>query len=124
MSFLAPTLRLLRPLATRIPSVPLARPTFGSTFSRLEPRASSSFSTTAPVLALARKPTKIKLKTHKGAAKRWTAIANGQFKRGKVGRVHLNSNGNMSPTRLNRLGQTAYARTIERKLLRRLMPYA
>ena len=43
---------------------------------------------------------------------------------GKVGRVHLNSNGNMSAGRLNRLGETAYARTIERKLLRRLMPYA
>ncbi|GAA6010594.1 hypothetical protein JCM11491_002987 [Sporobolomyces phaffii] len=102
----------LRPLAARLPALP--RP--------FALAASSPFSSTAAAFALARKPTKLKLKTHKGAAKRWTAIANGQFKRGKVGRVHLNSNGNMSPTRLNRLGQTAYARTIERKLLRRLMP--
>ncbi|GAA5854811.1 hypothetical protein JCM5353_007392 [Sporobolomyces roseus] len=114
---------LLRPLTTRLtttrlPSLPLLQNPFFA-FPRSNP-----FSTTSQVLALARKPTKLKLKTHKGAAKRWTAIANGQFKRGKVGRVHLNSNGNMSASRLNRLGQTAYARTIERKLLRRLMPYA
>ncbi|GAA5952765.1 hypothetical protein JCM3765_002268 [Sporobolomyces pararoseus] len=111
---------LLRPLTSRLPT--LTRPTALPSFPSLS--SSSPFSTTATAFALARKPTKLKLKTHKGAAKRWTAIANGQFKRGKVGRVHLNSNGNMSPTRLNRLGQTAYARTIERKLLRRLMPYA
>ncbi|GAA5886456.1 hypothetical protein JCM16303_001415 [Sporobolomyces ruberrimus] len=115
---------LLRPFTARLPT--LARPSRPSfplvpSHSHL---SSSPFSTTSTAFALARKPTKLKLKTHKGAAKRWTAIANGQFKRGKVGRVHLNSNGNMSPTRLNRLGQTAYARTIERKLLRRLMPYA
>ncbi|GAA5833636.1 hypothetical protein JCM3766R1_002596 [Sporobolomyces carnicolor] len=120
---------ILRPL-TRI----LARPRVAPPSRRANPferpglglglASSLFFSTTTRALALARKPTKIKLKTHKGAAKRWTAIANGQFKRGKVGRVHLNSNGNMSPTRLNRLGQTAYARTIERKLLRRLLPYA
>ncbi|GAA5912604.1 mitochondrial 54S ribosomal protein bL35m MRP35 [Sporobolomyces salmoneus] len=117
-------LSLLRPLTTRLPSL-LSRPTSLPSFPSPSPSLlRSPFSTTATAFALARKPTKLKLKTHKGAAKRWTAIANGQFKRGKVGRVHLNSNGNMSPTRLNRLGQTAYARTIERKLLRRLLPYA
>ncbi|GAA6059201.1 hypothetical protein JCM10212_005546 [Sporobolomyces blumeae] len=111
-----PFLSLLRPFAH------IARPTLRNPFA--SPPRSSPFSTSSILNALCRKPTKIKLKTHKGAAKRWTAIANGQFKRGKVGRVHLNSNGNMSPTRLNRLGQTAYAKTNERKLLRRLMPYA
>ncbi|KAK4049343.1 hypothetical protein OIO90_005472 [Microbotryomycetes sp. JL221] len=82
----------------------------------------SPFSTSSR-LALSRKPTKIKLKTHKGAAKRWIALSNGGFKRSKTGRVHLNST--MTPERLNRLGQSAYARSgSERKLLRRLLPYS
>ncbi|BGP20074.1 hypothetical protein JCM10213_002676 [Rhodosporidiobolus nylandii] len=85
--------------------------------------AARLFSST-PSALLQRKPTKIKLKTHQGAAKRFKALANGEFKRGKVGRVHLNSSGAMSPTRLNRLGQTAYATGAEKKTLRRLMPYA
>ncbi|GAA5901782.1 hypothetical protein JCM6882_008672 [Rhodosporidiobolus microsporus] len=83
-----------------------------------------SFSSTSAALALARKPTKIKLKTHKGAAKRWSKLAGGEFKRGKTGRVHLNSSSAMSPTRLNRLGETAYASGAEKRVLRRLMPYA
>jgi hypothetical protein len=37
--------------------------------------------TTSAVLQLLRKPTKTKLKTHKGAAKRWLVVANGNFKR-------------------------------------------
>ncbi|GAA5821097.1 hypothetical protein JCM11251_001961 [Rhodosporidiobolus azoricus] len=82
-----------------------------------------SFSS-SPAPALQRKPTKLKLKTHKGAAKRWTKLAGGEFKRGKTGRVHLNSSGAMSPTRLNRLGETAYASGAEKRTLRRLMPYA
>lgn len=93
-----------------------------------------------------RKPTRIKLKTHQGAAKRFKAIANGLYKRVRPllhcafdadpptdlswleqahsGKAHLNSNGNMSSTRLNRLGKTAYANTAERRKLRRLMPYS
>lgn len=55
-----------------------------STSSSALPLASTSaarpFSSSA-VLELVRKPTKIKLKTHKGAAKRWLAVSNGNFKR-------------------------------------------
>ncbi|GAA6037632.1 hypothetical protein JCM8097_006152 [Rhodosporidiobolus ruineniae] len=107
---------LLRPSAPSAQRPPL--------LSLLSPSSSRAFSSSPVVEALKRKPTKIKLKTHKGAAKRWTALANGEFKRGKVGRVHLNSSGAMSATRLNRLGETAYASGAEKKKLRRLMPYA
>ncbi|SCZ89818.1 BZ3500_MvSof-1268-A1-R1_Chr1-3g01597 [Microbotryum saponariae] len=79
---------------------------------------SRPFSSTPLSQGLVRKPTKIKLKTHKGAAKRWFAIANGNFKRSQAGK------GVLSPTRLNRLGKPAFARPIEKKKLRRLMPYA
>lgn len=41
---------------------------------------SNSFSTSS-INQLMRKPTHQKLKTHKGAAKRWLAIGNGNFKR-------------------------------------------
>lgn len=59
--------RLCSPLASTsssLPSLSLARP----------------FSCSS-VLELVRKPTKIKLKTHKGAAKRWIALTNGNYKR-------------------------------------------
>ncbi|POY75436.1 hypothetical protein BMF94_1507 [Rhodotorula taiwanensis] len=129
-------LSLLRPLATRATATALrtsatraaaVRPCLASwwptTANRLA-RITAPFSTTAAVLALVRKPTQSKLKTHKGAAKRFKALANGMFKRAKAGRVHLNSNRSMSSTRLNRLGKTAYARPAERKTLRKLLPYA
>lgn len=38
------------------------------------------FSSSAPA-ALLRKPTKTKLKTHKGAAKRWLVVSHGNYKR-------------------------------------------
>ncbi|PRQ70793.1 50S ribosomal protein L35, partial [Rhodotorula toruloides] len=76
------------------------------------------------VASLMRKPTRIKLKTHSGAAKRFKAIANGMYKRAHSGKAHLNSNASMSSTRLNRLGKTAYANTAERRKLRKLMPYS
>lgn len=87
------------------------------------PQNALPFSSTAAAL-IVRKPTQSKLKTHKGAAKRFKALANGMFKRAKAGRVHLNSNRSMSSTRLNRLGKTAYARPAERRTLRKLLPYA
>ncbi|GAA5978389.1 hypothetical protein JCM21900_003022 [Sporobolomyces salmonicolor] len=80
-----------------------------------------TFSSSSPA-SLARKPTKIKLKTHKGAAKRWYALASGAFKRAKAGRVHKLST--KSHQRLQRLGEPAYARPAEKRILRRLMPYA
>ena len=51
------------------------------------------------------------------------AIVNSRsFPQSKAGRVHLN--GHLSPTRLNRLGQVAFASPIQKRLLRRLLPYA
>lgn len=103
------------------------------------PLLTRPFSAAVPA-QLMRKCTGKKLKTHKGAAKRWLTVANGAFKRVrsslslspsshsrslaqmKTGRVHLN--GHISPARLNRLGRVEFARPIQKKLLRRLMPYA
>ncbi|KDE04220.1 hypothetical protein MVLG_05321 [Microbotryum lychnidis-dioicae p1A1 Lamole] len=114
------------PSSSTIPTV-WRSPSTSSISSSTPSAASSSllsrpFSSTPLSRGLVRKPTKIKLKTHKGAAKRWFAIANGNFKRSQAGKVHLN--GVLSPTRLNRLGKPAFARPIEKKKLRRLMPYA
>ncbi|GAA5988103.1 hypothetical protein JCM11641_000904 [Rhodosporidiobolus odoratus] len=109
-------------LLPRLPSLLSSRP--GSSLFSSLPSSTSRLFSSSPATFLQRKPTKIKLKTHKGAAKRFTALAGGEFKRAKTGRVHKNSSGAMSPTRLNRLGQTAYATTPEKKTLRRLMPYA
>ncbi|BGP58312.1 hypothetical protein JCM8202_000925 [Rhodotorula sphaerocarpa] len=128
-------LSLLRPLASRAaslaPRAPALQPSLASWLPAPSPSpaaawnsAAAPFSSTSAALALVRKPTQSKLKTHKGAAKRFKALANGMFKRAKAGRVHLNSNRSMSSARLNRLGQTAYARPAERKTLRKLLPYA
>ncbi|SGY17539.1 BQ5605_C015g07815 [Microbotryum silenes-dioicae] len=110
------------PSSSTIPTV-WRSPSTSSISSSTPSAASSSllsrpFSSTPLSRGLVRKPTKIKLKTHKGAAKRWFAIANGNFKRSQAGK------GVLSPTRLNRLGKPAFARPIEKKKLRRLMPYA
>ncbi|GAA5880779.1 hypothetical protein JCM1840_001371 [Sporobolomyces johnsonii] len=112
-----------------LPRLALPAPPAPSLFSRLStpstafaaPLALRPFSSSSPH-SLTRKPTTIKLKTHKGAAKRWRAIASGAFKRAKAGRVHKNST--KSGDRLTRLSETAYARPAEKRILRRLMPYA
>ncbi|GAA95869.1 uncharacterized protein L969DRAFT_95365 [Mixia osmundae IAM 14324] len=62
-----------------------------------------------------------KIKTHKGTAKRWTALASGLFKRGKVGKRHLNVT--LTPERRQRLGGIAYANAWETRHLRKLLPY-
>ncbi|KWU45539.1 hypothetical protein RHOSPDRAFT_32843 [Rhodotorula sp. JG-1b] len=115
-------LSLLRPLASSAAATlrsraPAVRPSFGSWFPPrpLQQQTVLPFSSSAAAWIL---------KTHKGAAKRFKALANGMFKRAKAGRVHLNSNRSMSSTRLNRLGKTAYARPAERRTLRKLLPYA
>ncbi|GAA5936396.1 hypothetical protein JCM3775_000809 [Rhodotorula graminis] len=110
-------LHTLARVATR-PSSPLSWALSSS------PSSSLRLFSSSPAQLLVRKPTKIKLKTHQGAAKRWKALANGEFKRAKAGRVHLNSNGSMSRERLNRLGEPAFARPAWKKTLRRLLPYA
>ncbi|KAF8320457.1 hypothetical protein DL93DRAFT_2074122 [Clavulina sp. PMI_390] len=80
---------------------------------RLSVTPSRGFSTSSQLL---------KLKTHHGAKKRWSALPGGLFKRGKAGRSHLNSH--MPSSRLNRLGQTAYSTPTQARTLRRLLPYA
>ncbi|KIJ54956.1 hypothetical protein M422DRAFT_153522 [Sphaerobolus stellatus SS14] len=63
-----------------------------------------------------------KLKTHSGTRKRWTALPNGTFKRGKTGKGHLNTQ--KRPGRINRLAQTAYSHGSQTATLKKLMPYA
>ncbi|OBZ71581.1 50S ribosomal protein L35 [Grifola frondosa] len=62
-----------------------------------------------------------KLKTHQGTKKRWRSIASGVFKRGKAGHKHLNVS--KSPSRKNRLGQTAYSHGSQTPRLKKLLPY-
>ncbi|KAK9898038.1 hypothetical protein P389DRAFT_195615 [Cystobasidium minutum MCA 4210] len=63
---------------------------------------------------------KVKLKTHKGAAKRWAALPSGQYKRGRPGKRHLNVT--LSSEGLNRLGHTAYATPAQQRRLKKLLP--
>ncbi|KAK4703784.1 large subunit ribosomal protein L35, partial [Phenoliferia sp. Uapishka_3] len=113
MSFLFSRLpSLLRSSALPIP-LPLRAPT-------------NPFSSSAPA-ALLRKPTKTKLKTHKGAAKRWLALSHGNFKRVRPPHVLLRQATDelrIHSKKQERLGEPAFARPIEKKLLRRLLPYA
>ncbi|GAO46500.1 hypothetical protein G7K_0730-t1 [Saitoella complicata NRRL Y-17804] len=65
-----------------------------------------------------------KMKTHKGANKRWTALPNGGFKRKHAGHSHLNIG--LSTSHLSRLTRIAYAKGKgkgdQKKRLRKLMP--
>ncbi|KAF8606875.1 hypothetical protein BDV93DRAFT_436653 [Ceratobasidium sp. AG-I] len=63
-----------------------------------------------------------KLKSHTGTKKRWSAIANGMFKRAKCGKRHLNTH--MSAGKINKLGQTAISTPWQAKHLRKLLPNA
>ncbi|KAH8924912.1 ribosomal protein L35, partial [Atractiella rhizophila] len=85
------------------------------------PHSARAFSVSSPAFLL-RKPTKYKLKTHKGAAKRFIVVANGQFKRMRAGKRHKTSK--KSPASLNRLGERVYAKGYEIWKLKRLLPYA
>ncbi|KAI9224405.1 hypothetical protein BC828DRAFT_373570 [Blastocladiella britannica] len=76
--------------------------------------------TTAPVRNLS----KYKLKTHKGASKRWFPTGDSrEFKRMKVNHAHLNQG--VSTSRLQRLTQMAEPTgKAMRRTLHRLLPYA
>ncbi|KAL1930411.1 hypothetical protein VTP01DRAFT_10573 [Rhizomucor pusillus] len=63
-----------------------------------------------------------KLKTHSGAAKRLYPTSNGNLKRWKVGRRHLNSG--FSAERINRLGKSTYLNGAQKKMAHKLMPYS
>ncbi|KAJ7644173.1 hypothetical protein FB45DRAFT_718732, partial [Roridomyces roridus] len=64
-----------------------------------------------------------KMKSHSGAKKRWrSSPGKASFKRGKAFRSHLNTS--KPPSRLNRLGNTAYSTPAQTHKLRKLLlPY-
>ncbi|WP_027717731.1 50S ribosomal protein L35 [Desulfovirgula thermocuniculi] len=62
-----------------------------------------------------------KLKTHRGAAKRFRKTATGKFKRSRAFHSHLLSK--KSSRRKRRLLKPAYVKSTEAKKLKRLLPY-
>lgn len=62
-----------------------------------------------------------KLKTHRGAAKRFRKTATGKFKRSRAFHSHLLSK--KSSRRKRRLLKPAYVKSTEMKKLKRLLPY-
>ncbi|ORZ40796.1 hypothetical protein BCR44DRAFT_1423804 [Catenaria anguillulae PL171] len=78
----------------------------------------------SPFATPVRSLSKYKLKTHKGASKRWLAVGNDrEFKRMKVNKAHLNVG--MANNRFHRLSQMMEPHgKAMRRTLRRLMPYA
>jgi large subunit ribosomal protein L35 len=63
-----------------------------------------------------------KLKTHRGAAKRFSLTKSGKIKRAKAYKRHILSK--KSTKRLRGLRQTGYIAEVEEKKIRKLLPYA
>ncbi len=63
-----------------------------------------------------------KMKTNRGAAKRFRAVGSGKFKRAKSGRRHILSNKNRK--RKRRLGEISYIHARDHKSVSRMCPYA
>jgi len=63
-----------------------------------------------------------KLKTHRGAAKRFSLTKSGKIKRAKAYKRHILSK--KSTKRLRGLRKTAYISDVEAKKIRKLLPYA
>ena len=63
-----------------------------------------------------------KLKTHRGAAKRFSLTKSGKIKRSKAYKRHILSK--KSTKRLRGLRQTGYIADVEEKNIRVLLPYA
>ena len=63
-----------------------------------------------------------KLKTHRGAAKRFSLTKSGKIKRAKAYKRHILSK--KSTKRLRGLRKTAYISAVEEKKIRKLLPYA
>lgn len=63
-----------------------------------------------------------KMKTNRGAAKRFKAAGSGKLKRAKRGRRHILFNKNRK--RKRRLGKVAYVHPSDEKLVRQMLPYA
>lgn len=62
-----------------------------------------------------------KMKTHKGAAKRFKKTASGKLKRGKAFRSHLT--GKMSPKRVRQLRKSGLVSESDQKRIKQLLPY-
>lgn len=62
-----------------------------------------------------------KLKTNKGAAKRFKITKTGKIKKRSAGRGHIL--GKMSRKRKRQLRKSSYLSPADEKLIRRLMPY-
>ncbi|PVU90642.1 hypothetical protein BB559_000989 [Furculomyces boomerangus] len=60
-----------------------------------------------------------KLKTHKGAAKRWKKVGSGLYKRKQCGKQHLNSS--MRPSRRRKLGKTVLSNRVQTRILDRIL---
>ena len=63
-----------------------------------------------------------KLKTNRGAAKRFRRTANGGFKRGQSYRSHILTK--KSPKRKRQLGITLQVAKADEKAVRKLLPYS
>lgn len=62
-----------------------------------------------------------KMKSHRGAAKRFKKTGTGKLKRAKAFKSHL-LNGK-SPKRRRNLRKTAYVSTAQEKVMKKLLPY-
>lgn len=63
-----------------------------------------------------------KLKSHRGAAKRFSLTKSGKIKRGKAYKSHILTK--KSTKRLRGLRQTSYIAGCEEKKIRKLIPYS
>ena len=64
---------------------------------------------------------KLKLKTHRGAAKRFKITANGKILRGNSGKRHLM--GTKAPKRMRHLKKLALVAAVDAEHVRRMLPY-
>lgn len=62
-----------------------------------------------------------KLKSHRGAAKRFRTTASGKFKRGKAFKAHILTK--KSPKRKRQLDIDTYAAECDERTLRHMLPY-
>ncbi len=63
-----------------------------------------------------------KLKTHRGAAKRFRSTATGKFKRGKANKSHILTK--KSTKRKRKLDTPTLVSAADRKKVQRMLPYA
>ncbi|MEE2901328.1 MAG: 50S ribosomal protein L35 [Myxococcota bacterium] len=63
-----------------------------------------------------------KMKSHRGAAKRFKVLGSGKFKRRKANRAHINSH--MSTKRKRNLRSQGHVHAADEKQIKRLLPYA